>query len=154
MTDTEAHAYLITGARSDQFRGPAIGVAFYPDPPDRKVLTRMGFTTVHTTERIRVDGDAVKDGGAPVPKEPTLFFFQRGPHQTSTYVAKLHPDGSHDSVKEEPLAPGHIIPRLMGVQAKRFIPEPTGPRFSDGKHLTTRTDGVDHSKDTKLPPRR
>ncbi|MFH1520069.1 MAG: hypothetical protein ABID61_00315 [Candidatus Micrarchaeota archaeon] len=135
MTDMN-HAYLIVGSRTSPFSSAAIGVAFYPDPPDRKTFARMGFNSVHTTERLPVDATTVQDG-ASVPKEPTLFFFERGPNPTRTFVAKLNPDGGYDSdtVREEQLPPGSAIPKLRGSSADKFIPKPTGPTAVDVKKL-------------------
>ncbi|MFH1785699.1 MAG: hypothetical protein ABH842_04690 [Candidatus Micrarchaeota archaeon] len=141
MTDIAQYAHLIVGARVDHFKGAAIGVAFFPDPPDRKTLTRMGFNVVQTMERVLVDVDAAKDGAAQVPKEPTLFFFERGPNNQTTFIAKLEPDGSIGSVKKEDLGPCHVIPRLCGSQAERLIPKPTGPQLADAKKLGTKPAG-------------
>ena len=135
MTDISQTAYLIVGSRINEFKGAAIGVAFFPDPPARQVLRKMGFHVIQTMERVAVDTNAVKEGGATVPKEPTLFFFERGPNPTATFVAELQPNGSLGTVKREALGPSRVIPRLSGSQAERWIPKPTGPELADAKRL-------------------
>ncbi|VVC04882.1 Uncharacterised protein [Candidatus Bilamarchaeum dharawalense] len=171
MTDTEHHVHVIVGARMDHFKGPAVGVIFFPDPPNGKVIGKLGFSHVESTERVKVDPTS----GLPIPTEPTLFFFERG-NPLRTFIARLNPDGSLSNVEvrkttyhtdsegketkkvKESGAPRHHIPSLLGSAVDRYIPlvpvpKDTGPSLDDARKLGASSSPVPPGKGRTLRTR-